>query len=83
MLDLAMERLLQFPSVSTAMKQRLRKLAQQHEAIGVQPADYALFLDCVKETIWRFDKEHWPEREELDRAWELVVKDSLDTLQRR
>jgi len=49
----------------------------------VQPADYALFLDCVKETIWRFDKEHWPEREELDRAWELVVKDSLDVLQRR
>jgi len=81
MLDLAMERLLQFPSVTTAMGEKLRRLAEQHKAVGVAPEDYALFLDCVKETIWRFDKEHWPDKAELDEAWELVVGSSLNTLE--
>ncbi len=82
MLDLAVERLLQFPSVSTAMSQRLSQLAEQHKAVGVQAEDYALFLDTLREMIWRYDKEYWPEREELDRAWEMVTRSSLETLQR-
>jgi serine/threonine protein kinase len=81
MLDLAMERLLQFPSVSTAMGQQLQRLAKRHDAVGVNPEDYALFLTCVKDTIWEFDKEYWPDKAELDRAWELVISSSLKTLQ--
>jgi len=42
----------------------LRRLAEPHKAVGVAPEDYTLFLDCVKETIWRFDKDYWPDKAE-------------------
>jgi len=43
---------------------KLRRLAEPHKAVGVAPEDYTLFLDCVKETIWRFDKDYWPDKAE-------------------
>lgn len=82
MLDLAMERLLQFPSMSAAMGQRLQNLARQHAAIGVRPEDYALFLECLKETLLAFDEENWPDANELDQAWELAVRNGLEAMQR-
>lgn len=83
MLDLAMERLLQFPSVSTAMGQKLQGLARQHAAVGVQTEDYALFLECLKETILAFDEENWADTDELDQAWEIAVRNGLEAMQRR
>lgn len=82
MVDLAVERLLQFPSVSTAMNKRLSQLAQQHAAVGVQPEDYGLFLDKLRDTIWDFDQAHWPSKAELDQAWETVTRESLKRLSR-
>ena len=82
MLDLAMERLLQFPSVSTAMGQRLQSLSRQHAAVGVQPEDYALFLECLKETILTFDEENWNNPDELDEAWEMAVRNGLEAMRR-
>ena len=82
MLDLAMERLLQFPSVSTAMGQRLQTLSRQHAAVGVQPEDYALFLECLKETILTFDEENWSNSDELDEAWEIAVRNGLEAMRR-
>lgn len=82
MLDLAMERLLQFPSMSAAMGQRLQNLARQHAAIGVRPEDYALFLECLKETLLAFDEENWPDANELDQAWELAVRNGLEAMRR-
>ena len=82
MLDLAMERLLQFPSVSTAMGQRLQTLSRQHAAVGVQPEDYALFLECLKETILTFDEENWSNSDELDEAWEIAVRNGLEAMSR-
>ena len=80
MLDLAMERLLQFPSVSTAMGQRLQSLSRQHAAVGVQTEDYMLFLECLKETILAFDEENWANPDELDEAWEVAVRNGLEAM---
>jgi serine/threonine protein kinase len=80
MLDLAVERLLQFPSVSTAMNNRLDQLVRQHEAIGVQSEEYALFLQCLKDTIFAFDEENWPKEEDLDLAWEAATQSTLKAL---
>ncbi|MCB0587641.1 MAG: protein kinase [Phaeodactylibacter sp.] len=82
MLDLAMERLLQFPSVSTAMGKSLQRLVKQHAAVGVQAEDYALFLDCLKEAIYTFDEDNWAGPEELDQAWEVAVRNALEAMQR-
>ena len=82
MLDLAMERLLQFPSVSTAMGQRLQSLSRQHAAVGVQPEDYTLFLECLKETILAFDEENWSNPDELDQAWEVAVRNAMEAMRR-
>lgn len=82
MLDLAMERLLQFPSVTTAMGQRLQSLAKQHAAVGVQPEDYTLFLECLKEAIYTFDEENWNGPEELDQAWEVAVRNALEAMRK-
>ena len=79
----AMERLLQFPSVSTAMGQRLETLARRHAAVGVKPEDYKLFLECLKETILAFDEAHWEDPDELDRAWEIAVRNGLAAMQKR
>ena len=80
MLDLAVERMLQYPSVSTEMGLRLQSLANQHQAVGVQAEDYALFLDCLKDTIWVFDQENWKNYEELEEAWNEATKGSLQVL---
>jgi serine/threonine protein kinase len=80
MLDLAVERLLQFPSVSSAMSERLEQLARQHEAVGVSPEEYALFLACLKDTIYTFDQENWPVEDDLDIAWEAATKSVLSIL---
>lgn len=81
MLDLAVERMLQYPSVSTEMNRRLQALAGQHKAVGAQPEDYATFLDCLKDTIWVFDQEHWASYEELETAWEAATRESLRAIQ--
>jgi serine/threonine protein kinase len=80
MLDLAVERILQYPSVSTDMNRRLQALASKHAAVGVQPEDYAIFLDCLRDTIWAFDEANWASYEELEAAWEQAVSDSLRAL---
>jgi serine/threonine protein kinase len=80
MLDLAVERLLQFPSVSSAMSERLEQLARQHEAVGVSPEEYALFLACLKDTIYTFDENNWPIENDLDIAWDAATKSILEVL---
>jgi hemoglobin-like flavoprotein len=82
MLDLAVERLLQFPSVSTAMQQRLQQLARQHAAVGVRPEEYQLFLECLKDTIYAFDEENWPKQDDLDLAWEATTASTLEALKK-
>ncbi len=82
MLDLAMERLLQFPSVTTAMGKRLQSLARQHAAVGVKPEDYTLFLECLKEAIYTFDEENWGNPEELDQAWEVAVRNGMEAMRK-
>ncbi len=77
MLDLAVERMLQYPSVSTQMSKRLQSLAKQHTAVGVQPEDYATFMECLRDTIWEFDKENWKNFEELERAWKVATENSM------
>lgn len=81
MLDLAVERMLQYPSVSTEMNRRLQALAGQHKAVGAQPEDYATFLDCLKDTIWVFDQEHWASYDELETSWEAATRESLRAIQ--
>ena len=83
MLDLAVERLLQFPSVSTAMDQRLQQLVRQHEAVGVSAEEYALFLECLKDTLYTFDEANWPIEEDLDLAWDTATRSTLNALTRR
>jgi len=82
MLDLAVERLLQFTSVSTKMDERLAQLVRQHEAVGVSPEEYDLFLQCLKNTIYTFDEENWPQEEDLDLAWEAATAATLEALKR-
>ncbi len=80
MLDLAVERMLRFPSVSTAMNQRLQQLWEQHQRAGVQAADYAIFLGQLKEAMWACDQGSWQSIEELSRAWDVVLKETLPIL---
>lgn len=80
MIDLAVERLLQFTSVSTAMNARLQRLVRDHDAVGVNREEYALFLECLKDTIYAFDEENWPEPEDLDTAWGVAVEGVLKTM---
>ena len=80
MLDLAVERMLQHPSVSTEMARRLQALASQHAAVGVQREDYATFLDCLRDTIWAYDEENWQSYEELEAAWDEATRSSLQAM---
>ncbi|MCB0568355.1 MAG: protein kinase [Phaeodactylibacter sp.] len=80
MLDLAIERLMQYPSISTDMSGRLQDLASQHAAVGVHSEDYATFLDCLKDTIWVFDQDNWANYEELEGAWDAATAESLKVM---
>jgi serine/threonine protein kinase len=80
MLDLAVERMLQHPSVSTEMARRLQSLVSQHAAVGVQREDYVTFLDCLRDTIWAYDEENWQSYEELEAAWDEATRSSLQAM---
>ncbi|HMQ46217.1 MAG TPA: protein kinase [Saprospiraceae bacterium] len=82
MVDLAMERLLQYTSISTNMDKRLQVLAAQHKAVGVRPEDYTLFLECLKDTILAFDEANWVNTADLDKAWDVATRNAQAALEK-
>ncbi|GJM33666.1 MAG: hypothetical protein DHS20C18_26670 [Saprospiraceae bacterium] len=74
MLDLAIDRLLAFYGDPHSLKNRLSRLAQNHTAMGIPPAEFHTFLACLKETIAQKDTESWKGHEEaLENIWREMV----------
>ncbi|MEZ5039728.1 MAG: protein kinase [Saprospiraceae bacterium] len=80
MLDLAMDRMLLFHQERTTIKPRLENLAKSHHHLNIPPEDFAIFLDCMKETIFKMDEKTWGTPKALDQVWKSFSKPVLDIM---
>jgi serine/threonine protein kinase len=78
MLDLAMSRLIQYNEHPEIYQSRLDQLSAGHHAMGVDPKDYAVFLDTLREMIAQFDAPFWKDHPgELEKNWQLATAQLL------
>ena len=82
MLDLAMDRMLLFHQERTTIKPRLENLAKSHHHLNIPPEDFGIFLDCMKETIFKMDEKTWGTPKALDQVWESFSKPVLAIMQK-
>lgn len=82
MLDLAMDRMLLFHQERTTIKPRLENLAKSHHHLKIPPEDFSIFLDCMKETIFKMDEKTWGTPKALDQVWKSFSKPVLDIMQK-
>lgn len=83
MLDLAMERMLLFHEKTPEIEDRMNKLAQSHQAFGIAPEDFVVFLDCMKTALLHADADRWPNSESIDKIWADFVSPILAIMKKK
>lgn len=74
MLDLAIDRLLTYVSEAEHIQSHVDELMVRHRSRGIDPVDFPVFLDCLRDTLIQHDRDRWTtHRESLEKAWQEIV----------
>lgn len=83
MLDLAMDRMLMFHEQAPLIEERIHKMAHSHQSFGIAPADYAIFLDCLKQAVVEVDPRRWPTPASIEKVWTAFTAPILAIMQKK
>lgn len=83
MLDLAMDRMLMFHEQAPLIEERIHKMAHSHRSFGIAPADYVIFLDCLKDAVLEVDSRRWPSPLAIEKVWTAFTAPILTIMQEK